>query len=498
MKEFYYLGIDQGTTGTTAILFDQKWKVAARGYQAVPLTYPSAGWVEHNAKDVWSSVLTAVTQALSAIGASPDSIRCLGLNHEGESVVVWNRITGEPIYNSIIWQDRRTAHEADLLADQYNEMVHSKTGLMIDSYFSALKLKWILDFVPDAREQLRQGNLLAGTMDSWIVWKLTHGRVHITDASTASRTMLYNIHTQQWDDELIALFGLERSLLPEICDSAALYARTDPLDFLGVSTPISGILADQQAALIGQACVMPGSIKTTYGTGTFMLMNTGGAFVTSANGLLPTVAWKLKREQTFALDGGVFVTGAATKWLENGLEIIRSPQETEQIASSVADNGGVYFVPAFTGLAAPHWDSYASGMMIGITAGTTRAHIVRATLEAAAYQVWDVLNVMNQASKVPITVMRCNGSATENRFLMQFQADLLDIPLDIPEVAETTALGAAFMGALGVGEYDSVQDMESIWKRSKRYEPQMGSDQRDALLYKWHRAAERAKYWNED
>lgn len=498
MGEKYYLGLDQGTTGTTAILFDQNWKVASRGYQEIQLVYPRAGWVEHNAKKVWNSVLSATMQVLSNIGASPSSIICVGLNHEGETVVIWDKITGEPIYNSIVWQDRRTARYADAMADRYNDLVHSKTGLMIDAYFSATKLKWILDHVDGARDMLRQGRLLAGTIDTWMIWKMTHGRVHITDASTASRTMLFNIYTGTWDDELISLFDLNRSILPEICDSAASYSYTDPLDFLGVQVPISGVLVDQQAALVGQACVTPGSIKTTYGTGCFMLMNVGENSVISTNGLLPTVAWRLKGKMTFALDGGVYITGAATKWLQNELGIIQNPAETEAIALQAEDNGGVYFVPAFTGLAAPHWDSYASGMMIGITGGTKKAHIIRAALEAAAYQVRDVLDVMQKDSNVPITVMRCNGRATSNSFLMQFQSDILGIPLDIPEVEDTTALGAAFMGALGIGEYGSIDDLTRIWKLSRRYEPCMSVDERDSLLYQWHRAVERAKYWNED
>ena len=493
----YFLGIDQGTTGTTATLFGRDWTVASRGYQEVKLIYPQAGWVEHDAKDVWNSVLAATAQALERVGAGPDSLICVGLNHEGESVVVWDRLTGEPIYHSIVWQDRRTAREASGLADRYNELVHSKTGLMIDAYFSATKIQWILDNVEGAREKMHQGRLLAGTIDTWMIWKMTHGKVHATDASTASRTMLFNIHTGAWDDELVELFGLDRSILPEIRDSAGVFAKTDPLDFLGASIPISGVLVDQQAAMVGQACITPGTIKTTYGTGCFMLMNTGNSAVEHANGLLPTVAWQLKNQMTYALDGGVYITGAATKWLKEGLEIIQTPAESETIAYQVPDNGGVYFVPAFTGLAAPHWDSYASGMMIGITGGTKRAHIVRAALEATAYQVKDVLDVMMQMTGMPISVMRCNGAATNNRFLMQFQADILGIPLDIPEIQDTTAFGAAFMGALGIGEFHSVEDVSQIWKLSCCYEPHMTQEQRDSLLYNWHRAVERAKYWCE-
>lgn len=498
MKGKYYLGLDQSTMGTTAILFDRNWKEAGRGYQEIPLYYPQAGWVEHDAREVWNSVLTATLQALASTGDGPESIVCVGLNHEGETVVVWDRVTGQPICNSIVWQDRRTAREADQMADEYNELVQSKTGLMIDAYFSATKIKWILDHVAGARELMKQGRLLCGTLDTWIVWKITHGRVHVTDASSASRTLLFNVHTGQWDDELLALFDIERSILPEICDSAMHYAYTDPLDFLGARVPISGILVDQQAAMVGQACTTSGTIKTTYGTGCFMLMNTGDKAVASTNGLLPTVAWKLHDQMTFALDGGVYMTGGATKWLKEGLGIIASTAESERYALEVENNGGVYFVPAFTGLAAPHWDSYASGMMIGITGGTQRAHIVRATLEATAYQVRDVLDVMQKEANVPISVIRCNGAATTNRFLMQFQSDILGIPLDIPEVLETTALGAAFMGALGIGEFGSINDVENIWKLSRRYEPKMSVDQRDSLLYHWHRAVERAKYWIED
>ncbi len=498
MNDMYYLGLDQSTAGTTAILFDRNWKEAGRGYHEIPLYYPQTGWVEHDAREVWTSILSATLQALSSTGAGPESIVCVGLNHEGESVVVWDRGTGQPIYNSIVWQDRRTAREADQLADTYNDLVHSKTGLMVDSYFSATKIKWILDHVEGARDLMKQGRLLCGTLDSWIVWKITHGRVHVTDASTASRTLLFNIHTGQWDDELLELFDIDRSILPEIRDSATQYAFTDPLDFLGARVPISSILVDQQAALVGQACITPGTIKTTYGTGCFMLMNTGDKAVASRNGLLPTVAWKLGDEMTFALDGGVYSTGAATKWLKDGLGILTSTAESERYALEVENNGGVYFVPAFTGLAAPHWDSYASGMMIGINGGTSRAHIIRATLESTAYQVRDVLDVMQKEANVPISVIRCNGAATTNRFLMQFQADILNIPLDIPEVLETTALGAAFMAALGIGEFGSIRDVENIWKPACRYEPKMSADQRDYLLYHWHRAVERAKYWIED
>ena len=353
----FYLGIDQGTTGTMAILFDKNWKEVARGYQELPLLYPRIGWVEHDPQAVWESVLSAVQQALHSVGASADSILCAGLDHEGESVVIWDRDTGEPIYNAIVWQDKRTAHSADEIADQYNDLVRAKSGLMIDAYFSATKYKWILDNVPEARQKMREGRLLAGTLDTWILWKMSGGKAHVTDASTASRTLLYNLEACQWDDELIAVFDLDRQLLPEIHDSADLFCYTDPDCFFGATIPVSAVLVDQQAALVGQGCIDSGSIKVTYGTGCWMQMNTGSSPVLSEYGLLPTVAWRLAGETRFALDGGVYITGGATKWLKDGLGIITAPSETDRIAQSVESNGGIYFVPAFTGLAAPHWDS---------------------------------------------------------------------------------------------------------------------------------------------
>lgn len=493
----YYLGIDQGTTGTRALLFNRKWKMVASGYEETRLLYPKRGWVEHDVSDIWNSVLAAVDKAMKAAGADADSIICIGLNHEGESVVVWDSLTGRSVYNSIVWQDKRNAREMDEMAIMYNDVVHKKTGLMIDTYFSAAKYGWILKNVPEAQKLLQEKRLMAGTVDSWLIWKMTHGRVHSTDASTASRTLLYDIHDGKWDEQLAELFGLDISMLPEICDSAQVYAKTDPLDFLGICAPISGILVDQQAAMVGQACIEPGTIKTTYGTGCFMLMNTGSAQVDSRYGLLPTVAWKIKNKRTFALDGGIYTTGAATKWLSDKLGLISSPAESEQMAKEVSDNGGLYFVPAFTGLAAPYWDSYASGMMIGIGGDTTKAHIVRAALEATAFQVKDVLDAMIGDANIPITVMRCNGAATQNSFLMQFQADILGIPLDIPVVSEATAFGAAFMGALGIGEYNSVKDIENFWEVTKTYEPAISDDQRNSLIYDWHRAVQRAKYWSE-
>ncbi|WP_298034077.1 glycerol kinase GlpK [uncultured Dysosmobacter sp.] len=493
----YYLGLDQGTIGTTAILFDQSWHEVSRGYCEIPVFYPQPGWVEHDPEDVWHSILSATEQALRNVGADAASLLCIGLNHEGESVVIWDPETGLPVYPAITWQDRRTVRMAEELAYEYNDLVLKKTGLMIDSYFSAVKYKWILDHIQKTGRSEKKKRLMAGTMDTWIIWKLTRGALHITDASTASRTMLFHLDENRWDEELISLFGLENLIFPEIQDSAARYCFTDPEAFFGARVPVSAILVDQQAALIGNGCVEQGSIKATYGTGCFMLMNTGDSVVRSSHGLLPTIAWRLNGKTTYALDGGVYIAGGAVKWLQKGLEIVASPDETETLAGSVRSNGGVYFVPAFTGLAAPYWDSYASGMMIGINSSTQKGHIARAALEAIAYQVRDVLDAMAHDAQVPITTMRCNGSPTANSFLMQFQADILGVALEIPQVSNATALGSAFMGALGIGDFDSIDDISRLWSVSRRYEPKMGADERNSLLYNWHRAVERAKYWNE-
>lgn len=498
MSNRYYLGLDQGTTGTTALLLNERWEVAARGYKEHRQIYPKPGWIEHDPLEIWKAILDSIQMALETAGANPEEIACIGLDNQGETVVVWDRFSGMPIYNAIVWQDRRTSRYADSLTEEYGSLIREKTGLMIDSYFSATKIKWILDNVEGAKEKAGQGRLIAGTLDSWMIWKMTHGGVHVTDYSTASRTMLLNIHTGAWDDEILDILELDRSLLPKLCDSSMIYGYTDPLDFFGAKIPISGSIVDQQAALFGQACYTPGSIKTTYGTGCFMLMNTGDKPVYSKNGLLTTVAWGLSGKMTFALDGGIYIAGAATQWLRDGIGIIQCASQTEQMAVDAGDNGGVYFVPAFAGLAAPHWDSYARGMIIGLTGGTTREQIVRATLEATAYQVKDNLDVMNLDASIPIEIMRADGGAVENRFLMQFQADILGIAVDIPQISDTTALGAAYLAALGIGEFKSIYDLSHHWKLARRYEPQMSGDERETLLYNWHKAVERSKNWVED
>lgn len=498
MAKKFYLGLDQGTTSTTALLMDSKWNVAARGNKSHKQYYPKPGWIEHDPMEIWRAILEAIQMAMAEADAKPEEIACIGLDNQGETVVVWDKYTGVPIYNAIVWQDRRTARYADSLTEKYGELIRERTGLMIDAYFSATKIKWILDNVPGAREKVKEGRLIAGTLDTWMIWKMTHGRVHVTDYSTASRTMLLNIHTGQWDDEVLGVLDIDKRMLPEICDSSMIYGYTDPLDFFGAKIPISGSVVDQQAALFGQACYTPGSIKTTYGTGCFMLMNTGDKPVYSKNGLLTTVAWGLNGKMTFALDGGIYIAGAATTWLRDGIRIIDDPSETEKMAVAAKSNGGVYFVPAFAGLAAPHWDSYARGMIIGITGGTTREEIVRATLEAIAYQVKDNLDVMNMDANIPIRIMRVDGGAVVNNFLMQFQADILGIPVDVPEINEATALGAAYLAALGIGEFKSIHDLAENWKLAKRFEPKMGADERENLLYNWHRAVERSKNWVQD
>ena len=494
----YYLGLDQGTTGVTAILFDEHWQQAARGYREIRQIYPHPGWVEHDAMDIWEAACNAVTQAMAAAGAVPADILCIGLDHEGESVVLWDSVTGLPLANTIVWQDRRTAEAAEALAASHGQLIRQKTGLHVDSYFSALKLRWLLDHVPAAKDCLARGRLLAGNMDAWLVWKMSGGKAHVTDPSTASRTMLMNLHSRTWDQEVLDIVGIPRQILPTIGDSASLFARADASAFCGISAPISGMVNDQQAALFGQTCFAPGTVKTTYGTGCFMLMNTGAQPIYSENGIVTTVGWQLNGKATYALDGGIYISGAATQWLRDGLKIIRSASETEDMARSVGSNGGVYFVPAFTGLAAPHWDSYARGTMVGITAGTTAEHIVRATLESTAYQVSDLIHAMESDSGVPITAMRCDGGAVANGFLMQFQSDILNIPVHIPAITDTTALGSAFMAAIGAGFCASTDELAGHWQLKRAYEPKMSADERQYLLSRWHKAVDRARSWAED
>jgi glycerol kinase len=494
----YYLGLDQGTTGTTALLLDENWDCIARVCKEHTQFYPMPGWVEHDPLEIWDRILDVVDTAVKEAEIGVADITCIGLDNQGETVMLWDKTTGIPVYNAIVWQDRRTSSQADRISEQYGEMIREKTGLVVDAYFSATKIKWIIDHVDGVKDKIDHDEILAGTLDSWMIWKMTRGTVHITDSSTASRTMLLNIHTGQWDDEILEALDIPRKILPEIRTSAELYGHTDPRAFLGAEIPISGSVVDQQAALFGQACFKPGTVKTTYGTGCFMLMNTGDKPVYSPNGLLTTIGWKLNERTTFALDGGVYIAGAAVQWLRDGLKIIEKACQIEELAKSVEDTGGVYFVPAFAGLAAPHWDQYARGTMIGITRGTTREHIARATEESIAYQVKDNLDVMVKDSGISIEVMRADGGAVKDEFLMQFQADILGIPVDVPVIEETTALGAAYLAAFGIGDFHDLKEIESKWKLYKRYEPQMSEKTREKLLHNWHRAVERSKHWIEE
>lgn len=496
-KKKYYLGVDQGTTGTTAMVFDDKWQAMSKGYREHTQFYPKPGWVEHDPIEIWNCIIEAVGSAVKDAGIDINDIAAMGVDNQGETCMAWDKNTGIPIYPAIVWQDRRTARNADLLAEKAGDRIKEKTGMPIDAYFSATKIQWLLENVEGAKRKADKGDLLAGTLDAWMLWKLTHGKVFATDYSTASRTMMMNVHSGQWDDDILNIIGIPKDILPEICDSATVFGHTDPLDFFGASIPISGSMMDQGAALFGQACFTPGSIKTTYGTGCFMLMNVGEKAVFSKNGLLTTVGWGVDGKMACALDGGVYIAGAAVQWLRDKLMIIRESPETEAMAVSVEDTGGLYFVPAFAGLAAPHWDQYARGMMIGLTGGTTREHIARATLESVAFQVNDNLEVMRKDSNIDIPFMRVDGGMVHNKFLMQFQADIMGIPVDVPVVTETTALGVAYMAAYGIGDYKNLGELSSNWQLAHRYEPKMGAEQRERLLRRWRRAVERAKAWEE-
>ncbi|MEE2765390.1 MAG: glycerol kinase GlpK [Candidatus Neomarinimicrobiota bacterium] len=494
----YILGVDQGTTGTTTLVMDENWDIVSRGYIEHEQIYPKPGWVEHDPMEIWDKTKESIRLALEAGKIDIEEIKALGLDNQGETVMLWNKVTGLPVYNALVWQDKRTAEEADQLKEEWDEKIRNKTGLIPDAYFSALKIKWVLDNVEGVREGVAKGEILAGTLDTWLIWKLTGGKVYITDGSTAARTMLLNICQGDWDEEILEKLDIPRSILPDIHPSSKIFGYTDPAVFFNCKLPISASIVDQPAALFGQACFEPGMVKTTYGTGCFMEMNTGDEVVSSKNDLLSIIAWRLGDKNTYALEGGVYITGAAVQWLRDGLQIIDNVAETEQMALSVPDNGGVYFVPAFAGLAAPYWDQYARGMMIGITGGTTRAHIVRATLEGIAFQVKEILDAMRKDSGIAIDVMRVDGGAVANKFLMQFQADILGIPVDVPEITETTALGAAYLAALGIGVFDSLDDIKDNWKLGKRFVPQMGTEERGKLCSNWSKAVERSRNWEKE
>lgn len=498
MSQTYILALDQGTTSSRAILFDEQGKPAAIAQQEFTQIYPQPGWVEHNPAEIWASQLSAARSVLQDKGVNPDQIVAIGITNQRETTIIWDRETGEPIYNAIVWQCRRTAEDCDRLRSEgLAQMFQDRTGLVLDAYFSGTKVKWLLDNVEGARALAAKGRLAFGTVDSWLIWKLTGGRVHATDPSNASRTLLFNIKTGKWDDELLATLNVPRDILPHVAPSSAIIGETDA-ELFGRSIPIAGNAGDQQAALFGQVCTKQGMSKNTYGTGCFMLLNTGETPVKSKNNLLTTVAWQINDgPMEYALEGSVFIAGAAVQWLRDGLKIIDSAAETESLALSIADNGGVYLVPAFVGLGAPHWDAYARGIIAGITRGTTREHIARAALESICYQTYDVLACMRDDASLELRELRVDGGAVSNNFLMQFQADILGIPVVRPQNAETTAAGAAYLAGLAVDYWSSVEELSEMWARDKVFEPKMAKDERERLIAGWRRAVERASKWVE-
>jgi glycerol kinase len=489
----YLLALDQGTTSSRALVIDNTGKVVGVAQKEFTQIFPQPGWVEHDANEIWASQIGVAADALGRAGASSSDIAAIGITNQRETTVVWDRKTGEPIHNAIVWQDRRTAGFCDKLrADGYDKLVQEKTGLVIDAYFSGTKVNWLLDNVPGARQRAERGELAFGTIDSWLIWKLTNGAVHVTDESNASRTMFLNIHTRDWDDELLKVLNVPRSVLPQVKSSSEVYGESTGV-LAGI--PIAGIAGDQQSALFGQMCTKPGMAKNTYGTGSFMLMNTGTEAVPSKNKLVTTIAWRRAGETLYALEGSVFITGAVVQWLRDGLKIIRTAPEIEELALSVPDNGGVYFVPAFVGLGAPHWDAYARGTIIGLTRGSTSGHIARAALEGIAYQVADVLLAMRADSGIKLAELRVDGGACSNNALMQFQADILGIPVVRPNNTETTASGSAYLAALAVGYYKTLDEIAAQWGIDRTFEPKMSADQREKLQAEWTKALGRAQAW---
>ena len=491
----YILALDQGTTSSRAMVFDQHGTVQGIAQQEFEQIFPQPGWVEHDANEIWQSQLTVLNDVLEQQQLTANEIAAIGITNQRETTVVWDRATGQPIHHAIVWQDRRTAGRCDELKSAGQaELIRSKTGLVLDAYFSGTKVEWILDHVDGARDRAEAGELAFGTIDSWLVWNLTAGKTHITDVSNASRTMLLNIHSGDWDDELLQLLNVPRSMLPNVCGSSEVYGQTaESLQHSGV--PIAGIAGDQHAALFGQMCTEQGMVKNTYGTGCFMLMNTGTQAVESSNNLLTTIAWKIGDQIEYALEGSIFVAGAVVQWLRDGLELFDSASEIESLAKTVSDNGGVYLVPAFAGLGAPHWDPYARGLIVGITRGTSKAHIARAALEGIAYQVADVLDAMQADSEIPLTELRVDGGASSNDLLMQFQSDLLGVPVVRPQTLETTALGVAYLAGLAVGYWKDRDEIANQWRIDKSFTPTLPRNEVAALKQGWKKALARSKEW---
>lgn len=481
----FILALDQGTSSSRAIVFDRNGQTRAVAQKEFTQIFPKPGWVEHNPMEIWSSQASVIAEAITSIDINGLDIAGIGITNQRETTIVWDAETGEPVYNAIVWQDRRTSEYCDSLkAEGLTDKIRSKTGLIIDAYFSATKIRWILENVPGAREKAEQGQLRFGTVDTWLIWMLTRGEVHVTDVSNASRTMVYNIHELCWDKELLELFGIPESMMPQVKSSSEVYGHTKTTLFAH-EVPIAGIAGDQQAALFGQMCTEPGAVKNTYGTGCFLLMNSGEKPITSSNNLLTTIAWKIGDKVNYALEGSIFVAGSVVQWLRDGLGIIRSSSEVEELAASVPDNGGVYFVPALTGLGAPYWDQYAKGCMYGISRGTTAAHIARAALEGIAFQTMDIVNAMQKDAGVELAELKVDGGASRNNLLMQFQADILGTSVIRPKVTETTALGAAYLAGLAVGYWESIDHIKSQWAVDAYFEPSASDDTVNSLKAGW-------------
>jgi len=485
MEKKFILALDQGTTSSRAIVFDHNGQIKSVAQKEFTQYFPQPGWVEHNPNEIWSSQASVIAEAISAIDINGLDIAGIGITNQRETTIVWDVDTEEPIYNAIVWQDRRTSEFCDeLKAQDLTDKIHKKTGLIIDAYFSGTKIKWILDNVPGARKRAEMGKLRFGNVDSWLVWRLTRGEVHVTDVSNASRTMLFNIHDLKWDEELMELLDIPMSMMPEVKSSSEVYGHTKTTIFAH-EVPISGIAGDQQAALFGQMCIEPGSIKNTYGTGCFVMLNTGNKPVMSKNNLLTTIAWKIGDQVVYALEGSIYVGGSVVQWLRDGLGFITSSSEIEDLASTVPDSGGVYFVPALTGLAAPYWDQYARGTIVGITRGTTRAHIARAALDGIAFQTYDIAQAMAKDMNASLTELKVDGGASRNNLLMQTQADLLGIKVVRPRITETTALGAAYLAGLAVGFWKNIDDIKNQWQVERCFEPIADSDTVEAAKAGW-------------
>ncbi|MET0637237.1 MAG: glycerol kinase GlpK [Chitinophagaceae bacterium] len=493
----YILSLDQGTTSSRAIIFDKQGNICSVAQKEFTQIFPDKGWVEHDANEIWSTQIGVASEAIVKAGLDAADIAAIGITNQRETTVLWDRYTGQPIHNAIVWQDRRTASYCDeLKAGGHESKIREKTGLVTDAYFSGTKIRWILDHVKGVRERALNGELCFGTIDTWLLWKLTKGKVFVTDVSNASRTMLYNIHSMSWDDELLSLLDIPRQILPEVRSSSEVYGHTEM--FGAVSIPVAGIAGDQQSALFGQICTSPGMVKNTYGTGCFMLMNTGDKPVRSNNNLLTTIAWKINGEVSYALEGSVFIGGAVVQWLRDGLKIIQRSADVERLCKRVADNGGVYMVPAFTGLGAPYWNPHARGIIVGLTRGSEDHHLARAAIESIAFQSMDLMKAMEADAEMPISEMRVDGGATVNDHLMQFQCDMINARVVRPVVTETTALGAAYLAGLAVGFWKNIDELKQYWQVDKVFEPSMGEEQKQEMQKGWKKAVRAAIAWAED